>query len=255
MSGLSSAIATGTLGAVTGGIGALTWTSLSPTSAFWGPVHSRGIAAEKPPRYALTFDDGPTRHSTTAILDTLGELGVRATFFVIGVNARRCPDLLVRMHAEGHLIANHSLDHAHLAMFRGRRYWDRQIDETDEIIRRAIGVRPAMFRPPMGIKTCFVMGAAFSHGHAVITWSRRALDGITTTPQRILNRLVPHAVAGDVLILHDGVEPQSRRSPAATVAAIEPLVLGLRDRGLEPAPLVELLGLPGYAESEIAKRS
>src|SRR5260221_6061664 len=83
------------------------WKSVSPTSALWGPVHFRGSTSA--PRYALTFDDGPTPDSTAAILDTLGELGARAAFFVIGINARRSPDLLARMHAEGHIVANHTL--------------------------------------------------------------------------------------------------------------------------------------------------
>ena len=228
------------------GFSALSWVSLAPTNTLWGPVHYRG-QVDGPPRYALTFDDGPTAGSTPAILDTLGELNVRATFFVIGRNTQRCPDLIARMHAEGHLVANHSLDHAHLSMFRGRRYWDHQLIETDRIIGQIIGVRPAMFRPPMGVKTGYVMGAAARRRQAVVTWSRRAVDGISTTTQRILNRLVPHTQAGDVLLLHDGVEPQSRRDPSPTVAAVKPLVLGLRERGLEPAPLDAFLNLPAYA--------
>jgi len=229
-----------TLGAAA--VGALSWATMWPTSNFWGIVHSRAAAANG---FALTFDDGPTRHSTAAILDLLGELKVPATFFVIGVNARSCPDLLVR-------IANHSLDHDRLGMFRGRRYWDRQIRETNEIIERTIGRKPAMFRPPMGAKTWCAMRAAAAEGQAVITWSSRAMDGIATTPQRILDRLVPHTCKGDILLLHDGVEPHSRRDPAATITALKPLILGLRDRGLSPMPLDQLLNLPAYAAASTA---
>ncbi|HEY1628836.1 MAG TPA: polysaccharide deacetylase family protein, partial [Tepidisphaeraceae bacterium] len=138
--------ATATLGAAA--VGALSWATMWPTSTFWGPVHSRAASATAS-GFALTFDDGPTRDSTAAILDLLGELKVPATFFVIGVNARSCPDLLVRMRDESHLIANHSLDHDRLGMFRGRHYWDRQIRETNTIIEQIIGRKPALFRPPM----------------------------------------------------------------------------------------------------------
>lgn len=244
MSGVSLAI--GAAGAGLAGIGALTWASLSPKTGPWGPVYSRGPVGTSS-CYALTFDDGPTRQSTSQILDIVGELGVHATFFVIGANARQCPDLVARMYSEGHIVANHSLDHAHLAMFRGRRYWNRQVRETDRIIEEIIGLRPAMFRPPMGIKTWYVMGAAARQGEAVITWSLRAMDGIKTTPERILGRLVPRTMAGDVVVLHDGVEPGSRRDPMVTVEAVKPLISRLRDRGLEPAPLDHLLGLPAYA--------
>ncbi len=239
-------LATETVAAGGACFAATAWVSIYPTSSFWGRVHARGVATTSS-EYALTFDDGPTRNSTERILDVLGELRVPAAFFVIGDNARRSPDLLARMHAEGHIVANHSLDHAHFSMFRGKSYWDRQLRETDRIIEEVISVRPAMFRPPMGVRTSFVMGAAARHGHAVITWTRRAVDGITTTSQRILNRLVPRTAAGDVLILHDGVEPRSRRKPEPTVAALRPLIRQLRERGLEPARLDRLLNLPAYS--------
>ena len=104
----------------------------------------------------------------------------------------------------------------------------------------------------MGVKTGFIMGAARRRGKAVVTWSRRALDGIATTTERILHRLVPHARAGDVLLLHDGVEPRSHRDPRHTVAALKPLILRLRDRGLAPAPLDDFLSLPAYAKAPTA---
>ncbi len=244
------ALAAGIGGSLVTGSAAL-WASFSPTNTFWGPVHARGPADGRP-RYALTFDDGPTPESTPAILDMLGELNARAAFFVIGANVRRCPQLLSRMHREGHVVANHSFDHPRMGIFRGPWYWERQVRQTDAIIQQVIGKRAMMFRPPMGIKTWYVMGAALRAGHAVINWTRRGVDGIATTPERILARLVPSAQAGDVLLLHDGVEPRSKRDPSATVAAIRPLILRLRDRGLEPAALDQFLGLPAYAEAHSA---
>jgi peptidoglycan/xylan/chitin deacetylase (PgdA/CDA1 family) len=238
------------IAATTGIIGAavatrLTWATLAPTSSFWGTVHFRSMS-NQPEGYALTFDDGPTRDSTTAILDILAELRVQATFFVIGANAQKNPDLLVRMQDGGHLIANHSLDHFRLGMFCSRRYWTRQIQVTNAIIERAIGCKPAMFRPPLGAKIWCAINAAKTEGLSVVTWNRRGVDGIATTPERIINRLVPHTVHGDVVLLHDGVEPGSRRKQTATVKALKPLIQGLRDRGLSPVPLDQLLGLPAY---------
>jgi peptidoglycan/xylan/chitin deacetylase (PgdA/CDA1 family) len=232
--------------AIATAFGTVTWISLSPRNQLWGRVHARGPTAS-PARYALTFDDGPTRGPTDAVLDALRDLRAPAAFFVVGVNARRCPDLILRMRDEGHLIANHTLDHHHFSVLRRRRYWERQLGETDRIIEELTNLRPAMFRPPMGFKTPHSMRAARRRGHAVITWSRRAVDGVVTTQQKILDRLVPHTTAGDILLLHDGLEPHAlRRDPAATVAALKPLVSGLRDRGLEPVRLDHLLNLPPY---------
>jgi peptidoglycan/xylan/chitin deacetylase (PgdA/CDA1 family) len=234
------------LGIGAAGAAALGWCTFWPRSRFWGPVVARGSSGG-PARYALTFDDGPTPQSTPKVLDVLAELRVRAAFFVIGANVRKCPDLLRRTYAEGHVIANHSWSHDHVGMFRGRRYWDRELRDTDDVIEQILGVRPAMFRPPMGIKTGYVMAAAARRGQTVVTWTRRAIDGIPTSPDRILNRLAPRTRAGDVLLLHDGVEPHSRRDPTPTLAAIRPLILRLRDRGLEAAALDEFLGVAPYA--------
>ncbi|CAA9405708.1 MAG: hypothetical protein AVDCRST_MAG64-1966 [uncultured Phycisphaerae bacterium] len=220
--------------------------SAHPASTMWGPVTSRGRSDRD--AVALTFDDGPLPGSTDRVLDALGEAGVRAAFFVIGRCARQWPDLVARMHAEGHVVGNHSFDH-HLLGLTGRyRYWAREIRETDACVGQVIGRRPAMFRPPMGAKHWHLMNAAADAGHAVVTWSRRALDGWAIAPEVILSRLVPPARAGDVVLLHDGNNPHLEpRDRAGTVAAVRPLIEGLKGRGLTPVRLDELLGLPAYA--------
>src|SRR5580704_15441924 len=88
-----------------------------PDSGFWGEVICGGPT--DPPRIAVTFDDGPDDVFSNLILDELGKLGVKATFFVIGRNAKKWPRVVRRIHDEGHLVGNHTWDHAHLAMFRG----------------------------------------------------------------------------------------------------------------------------------------
>jgi peptidoglycan/xylan/chitin deacetylase (PgdA/CDA1 family) len=238
------------IGSLAAASAAVAYTVVAPTSTFWGPVVSRGDASAG--RYALTFDDGPTRGSTDRVLDTLGDLGAKAAFFVIGVNARREPDLVRRMYDEGHLVGNHSFDHSHFGVMRAGWYWDRQVRRTDALLADILGVKPATFRPPMGAKHFHIMSAARRHGHAVITWTRRGLDGVTTTAERIVNRLGGATAAGDIVVLHDGVEPNQRRDPAGTVAAVRPLVERLRQRGLEPARLDELTGVRPYSPAAAA---
>ena len=228
-------------------IGAATYATVAPTCELWGPVVHRGEPARSAGGYALTFDDGPTDDSTPRILDVLGELGVKATFFVIGANVRRAPGIVRRIHAEGHVVANHSFDHPHFGVLRGGRYWDDQVRRTDEAIASVIGVRPGLFRPPMGVRTWCVTRATARYGHTIITWTRRALDGLPTTTDRIVRRLSQPTGAGDILILHDGVEPNMRRDPSPTVAAVGPLIRRLRERGLEPRSLEDLAGVRPYA--------
>jgi peptidoglycan/xylan/chitin deacetylase (PgdA/CDA1 family) len=227
-------------GALTAGLatGAVAYPLAMPGCQWFGPVTARG-PADGPPRVALTFDDGPWPGGTDPILDLLKRLNVRATFFVIGRNVEAHPKLVERIDREGHLIGNHSFDHAALGFLHGQAFWREQLEKTAAAIERCIGKKPTLFRPPLGIKTPAMMKAA--RGYRTITWTRRAMDGLTTTPRRILDRLVPTARPGDILVLHDGVSPQSKRDPTATVRAVEPLVLRLRERGLEPMGLNELL--------------
>ena len=220
--------------------------TFAPASNFWGPVLSRAPFGDGR-GVALTFDDGPTPGATDRTLDVLGELQVKAAFFVVGRNARRHPKLLERIHAEGHLVGNHTLDHSHFGLFGRTGYWKNQVAEADETIRQIIGRRPALFRPPMGIKTWHVTEAAAAAGHTVVTWTRRAFDGVATSSDRIVRRLAPSSEAGDILLLHDGLEPNAvRRDTSATVAALRPLIEQLRHRGLEPRPLDAMLALPAY---------
>jgi peptidoglycan/xylan/chitin deacetylase (PgdA/CDA1 family) len=227
----------------------LLWRTISsPRSDFWGPVVYRGDAGGRP-RYALTFDDGPTEGPTCRILDALGEAGAKATFFVIGRNVRRWPKVCRRMADEGHVVANHTMDHSHYGVFRLRRYWERQITETRDLIADVIGRRPALFRPPMGLRTGHCTNAARRSGHRLVTWTRRAVDGVRTTRERILERLAPTTQAGDILVLHDGIEPNGfDRDPEATVEAVGELIRRLRERGLEAARVDEMAGVGAYQE-------
>jgi hypothetical protein len=73
------------------------------------------------------------------------------------------------------------------------------------------------------------------------------MDGIPTSPEKIVRRLTGRCQAGDILLLHDGIEPHAlRRDPGATVAAVRPLIEALRARGLEPRSLDQMLAMSAY---------
>jgi len=232
----SLAITGATAGAITA---TFSYVTFGPRCGIWGPVVFRG-ATTGAPTVALTFDDGPLPGSTERVLDVLAELEVKAAFFVIGRRAREHPDLLRRIHHEGHLIGNHSFNHRGLGFLGGVRYWRSQLERTDAAIEAAVGLRPRLFRPPLGIKTPAIVRAAA--GRTIVTWTRRGFDGVSTNPRRILRRLVPHARPGDILALHDGLSPQSRRNPTQTIDALRPLIDGLRARNLRFARLDDLIG-------------
>lgn len=225
------------LSGLVGGGSLFSWATFAPTSRLWGANISRGSRAN-PQRVALTFDDGPTPGGTDRILDVLHELKVPATFFAIGQNVQRHPDLLRRIDAEGHLIGNHTFDHSHWGIFTPASWWLEQVIRTDDQIEKTIGRRTTFFRPPVGHKTPLTGAALRRSGHTMVTWTLRCYDGLSrTTPQDILGRLLPRARAGDIVLLHDGSEPHFARHPGATVEALRPLIQGLRERELEPVRL------------------
>jgi len=228
--------------------GTFSYGAFSPRSRLFAPVVYRGDAGGAA-RVALTFDDGPHPEATAALLDVLQEKQVKAAFFVIGENAERHPELLRKMDAQGHLVANHSFDHAYHGMFRFHGYWRNQLSRTDDVIAGAIGKRPVMFRPPMGFKQMFIGKTARRRGYTVVTWSRRAFDGVVSvTHERMTRRLVDPTRAGEILTMHDGGDAHTsgRRDMMRTVEAVGPVIDGLRGRGFELVRLDELIGVAPY---------
>lgn len=217
-----------------------------PQSRFWAPVIYRGDGAADN-RVALTFDDGPSPESTPQILDILKTKNVRCAFFVIGQRAEAYPDLIKRMDAEGHIVCNHSYHHATFATMRGTRYWEQELQRADDLIEDIIGKRPALFRPPMGLKTGHVATAARRNYHVIITWNRRPFDGIPTASDKIVRRLLPATQSGDIILLHDkfGARNNSAR-PIGAACALERLIDGLREHQLTPVRLDQLIRAEPY---------
>src|SRR6202035_3855065 len=90
------------------------------------------------PYVAMTFDDGPHQTLTPKLLDLLAQKQIKATFFVLGENAQRHPEILKRAIAEGHEIGNHSWSHPHLAKLPDESVRS-ELQRTDDVISQAIG--------------------------------------------------------------------------------------------------------------------
>lgn len=243
---LVSSLSLGLAAAGTSLVAVGSWGVFHPRSQIWGPIVHRGPRSL--PQVALTFDDGPHPEATPAILDALADLEVRAAFFVIGSHAARWPGLVRRIADEGHVVGNHSYDHHRWGSMWGVRYWRDQIERTQEVVARLTGRRPAYFRPPMGFKSLNVSWVLRSAGMTQVTYSLRGFDGFPTTPERILERLLPKAGAGDIIALHDGRDPYVDRPRLATRDSIRPLIDGLRGRGLEMVRLDRLIGIEAWVD-------
>ncbi len=192
-------------------------------------------------RVALTFDDGPAPPFTEQILDILRERGVPATFFVCGKNAERFPQMVRRIHAEGHALGNHTYAHPFLC-FRSRKRIAGEIDRTQSVIEEATGRRPRLFRPPYGIRWFGLLPVLRERGMSLVQWSDTGYDWKSDTDAIVratLDKLAP----GAIILLHDGHEPAPRAgvNKASTVKALPAIIEGARNAGLTFVTLPELL--------------
>lgn len=122
---------------------------------------------------ALTFDDGPSTN-TPQLLDMLSEYGIPATFFLLGKQAERYPDLVRRILAEGHEVGNHSYSHPNLRLLSpaNKAY---EIARTDTILR-SLGANPTFLRPPYGSYDNYTVTAAEELGLSIMLWSLDSRD-------------------------------------------------------------------------------
>lgn len=122
---------------------------------------------------ALTFDDGPSRH-TGQLLDMLADYGIPATFFLLGTNAERNPALVRRIVAEGHEVGNHSWSHPNLRALAPE-VQAQEIRDTDAVLR-ALGASPSYLRPPYGNFDSNTLEIAHDLGVDLILWSMDSHD-------------------------------------------------------------------------------
>lgn len=200
-----------------------------PRNPLFGTVRARGDRRRA--AMALTFDDGPGP-STAAVLDALAALGAPATFFVLGRQAERHPDLVARIAAEGHQLASHGYDHG-ILVFRGPRHVRQQLRRTARAVEAAApGALTRLFRAPHGYRGPFTALAARREGYRLTGWTRGVFDsaepGVATIVRRAERALMP----GAVLLLHDADGWDPDRARDQTVAALPSIVGAARARGL-----------------------
>jgi peptidoglycan/xylan/chitin deacetylase (PgdA/CDA1 family) len=185
---------------------------------------------------ALTFDDTPFVGYTARLLQLLREYRVVATFFVIGHKAVDMPNLIRQAHDDGHLIENHSMTHPKLTSLAPAQV-KFELQRCDEIIQQITGRAPGYYRPPGGDDNGYVMGIAKEIGLTPCGWDVDIHDYDTPSAQLIADRVVTRTHAGDIILLHDGVE--------ATLQALPAIITRLREEGFRFVLLNELLATPG----------
>lgn len=151
------------------------------------------------PKIALTFDDGPSTAWTPALLDGLKERGVKATFFLIGENADKNPEIVKRMAEEGHLIGNHTYHHVELTKVSENEA-RLELADTSAVIVRITGKELEYMRPPFG---AWQRKLEQEIQMLPVLWTIDPLDWTTENQDEIVNKVVTEAEENDIILLHD----------------------------------------------------
>jgi len=154
----------------------------------------------------LTFDDGPIPVVTPFVLETLKKFGVKATFFCIGDNIRKHPDIFLQLKGEGHSVGNHTFNHLRGWKTADDIYLD-NIKECDAL------VKSDLFRPPHGRikKTQISKLKAYNPNMEIIMWDVLSGDfDQKLSPQGCLQNVLRHTENGSIVVFHDSVKAYPR---------------------------------------------
>lgn len=165
---------------------------------------------------ALTFDDGPHPLLTESLLDSLRSQGVKATFYVLGENVSRYPEIVERMVSEGHEVGNHTWSHRFLTTQNSRSILE-ELDSTHRIIQEVASAPPATLRPPFGaITRSLARWISGRFGYDTVLWSVDARDyGPAPSSPDIEERIVTNTKAGAIILAHDTIQETVRATPGA----------------------------------------
>lgn len=186
----------------------------------------------------LTFDCGYENGNTDAILNTLANHDVKATFFVTGFFLDSQKELVKRMADEGHAVGNHSYNHPDISLFTEKEELASELDKVKEKFEKITGSQLAMyFRPPEG--KCYSKTLKWSQdmGYATILWSMAHVDWNTNNqpdPEKSLQTLINRTHPGAIVLLHN--------TSSTNAQILDGLITAWKEMGYTVAPLSQLVG-------------
>lgn len=187
---------------------------------------------------ALTFDDAPDKQFTPQVLDILKEYNVHATFFLIGAQAEKYPDIVKRIVKEGHVIGNHSYNHKLFTKLSDETFKD-QVLLTQQSLKSLIGYTPRLLRPPFGEISESQLLWATGQGYRIVNWNVDSLDWKQLQRDQVIKNIVDHTKAGAIILQHSGGGPGQNLS--GSVEALPTVIKTLQSRGYKLVTLPEML--------------
>ena len=210
---------------------------------FFSPMEGRA-AANKPvynsnvnegKKIALTFDDGPHPRNTPEILKILNKYGVKATFFVIGVNVKNYPEALSMVVDEGHELGNHTYSHKVLKC-RSKEDIRKEIIDTEREISKKTEFSTTLIRPPCGFYDENLISLANENSYKVVLWSIDTHDWSHASVDDIVTTVTERVNGGDIILFHDYISGENN-----TPEALQIIIPRLLKQGYEFVTVSQLL--------------
>lgn len=170
---------------------------------------------------ALTFDDGPSKHSMD-IMNVLKKYEVGGTFFFVGTNVKKHPDYVKAIHANGYSVGSHSMTHSQMPSLT---YEEQKAELTRaaNLIEHITDEKLVLFRPPYGAFDDRTEALSRQQGNKVVLWNRDPEDWLTRDEDKILDYVQHIEASGSIILLHES---------QAVVDALPKIIKSLQDQGL-----------------------
>ena len=179
-------------------------------------------------KIAITFDDGPHPVYTKKILDLLDKYNIKATFFVVGENARYYKNDLIEIVNRGHELGNHTFSHT---IIKDKNVEDiiSEIEGCRNAIYDICGENTILFRPPGGIMADITAeDAELLENYDIILWSIDTMDWAHHTPEKIAEYVINNTKSGDIILMHDYIGKDSPTPLALDIIIPELIKKGYR---------------------------
>jgi polysaccharide deacetylase family sporulation protein PdaB len=197
------------------------------THVIWaGNPHYKNIA--------LTFDDGPNPKTTPRVLNILEEQKVRATFFLIGQQAQRHPEVVKLIRQAGHQLGNHTYSHIKLNGVPSETI-KQELEKTREILREITGETPVLFRPPWGFFDPRSLAQIAQCKFNVVLWSVDSRDWSRAGAGAIKGNIFAKVQNGSIILCHDDHDQ--------LVEALPDIIKGLKEEGYQFITVSEMMAL------------
>ena len=217
--------------------GVLLALAVLPGNSFYGDVLTHKAVERKV--IALTFDDGPYPPYTQQLLQVLQDKNVHATFFMVGENAAKHPEIVEAVQKSGHEIALHAGKHQDLLKLDAAEL-QKNIATGKSSLEAITGTKIRFIRPPHGFKDWQTASVIQNAGLTMVNWSIIPRDWTNPGADTIAARVVNHVKPGDIVLLHDGDSPKMQAPREQTVAATAKIIDQLRAQGYDFVTVGEL---------------